>query len=891
MIPINKPKYEKRNMMGGMLENKIKYALVYDKYLERSYVTVCVNVGHYANPKTYDGLAHFLEHMLFMGSKKYPDENHYSMKINEYGGSSNAYTSEMKTVYYFNVFDNGLDEIMDIFSRFFIDPLFKKDSIEREINAVNSEHNKNINNDMRRQSQLLLNLADMKSNINVFPTGSTETLKKDDIRDRLIEFYEKYYVSENISICIVSAKSIEEQMNILNSFSFIPYKKAPEIIINRPLFKDNGNKVYFQKSIRNMYSITYNFEVPEQYYSRTKDFIIFKRIFMNQSKNALTFHLKNMGFIDMIDIDFWNVGIMCITLNLTKHGYDNIIFVNSVVIYCFNNIITMDIEKYAEYYNKIFKIEWNYLNKTDPEFLGQQLTESLFHTDIIEAYENNYMIYEIKTNSEYKKIFKQYIDNIIVIILAQEYSNNTILKYKKNKYYNTEYAEINSFLQKPFLQKPFLQKPFLQKKLDFKWGNVNNMYLAIKPKVINNLNQTIPIYIDNMWYGACSEFKEPIVYVLLQFSNKHYYNTSTNYILTKLCCNILNFLASIILYKPLEFAYNINFVANPSLSNITINIEGFNDIKKIQLIMNEIYNFIDNIKYNFKKLSKDYIDNLIKSYKEDITNINFLPPHIFVSYIIKSSLYKSEYINSILLDTIDNINKDMIEQYIISLFVNTSYMSIVYGNINEPRHILDKFSSSFKSKEFILLPVKKVDNIIIMHPNPKEHSNCITYYYNINNNDIILLILLVSIIQQDFFDILRTKHQLGYIVGLSYTKMKNNYYLVEKVQSEKPIKLVEEKLNNFNGNICDIIKKVDLTKFIEKVKSDLLEKETSISEKFNKYVPEIILQEYQFDRNILLAEKLKNVNINKLISFVEKYINKNNIKKIIIQGNNNIFKT
>ena len=38
------------------------------------------------------GLSHYLEHMLFMGSKKYPDENEYNSYLTKHGGSSNAFT-------------------------------------------------------------------------------------------------------------------------------------------------------------------------------------------------------------------------------------------------------------------------------------------------------------------------------------------------------------------------------------------------------------------------------------------------------------------------------------------------------------------------------------------------------------------------------------------------------------------------------------------------------------------------------------------------------------------------------------------------------------------------------------------------------------------------------
>ena len=62
-----------------------------------------VGVGSFADPEELQGLAHFLEHMIFMGSIKYPGENEYSAFIAENGGGCNAYTEAEVTVYQFDV--------------------------------------------------------------------------------------------------------------------------------------------------------------------------------------------------------------------------------------------------------------------------------------------------------------------------------------------------------------------------------------------------------------------------------------------------------------------------------------------------------------------------------------------------------------------------------------------------------------------------------------------------------------------------------------------------------------------------------------------------------------------------------------------------------------------
>ena len=81
----------------------------------------------------FSGLAHFLEHMLFMGSKKYPNENEYDEYLDEHGGSSNASTDSEMTSYVFDVSDKNLQEGIDRFAHQFISPLFKKSSVHREV--------------------------------------------------------------------------------------------------------------------------------------------------------------------------------------------------------------------------------------------------------------------------------------------------------------------------------------------------------------------------------------------------------------------------------------------------------------------------------------------------------------------------------------------------------------------------------------------------------------------------------------------------------------------------------------------------------------------------------------------------------------------------------------
>ena len=90
-----------------------------------------------------------------MGTEKYPDENEYQKFIEDNGGQTNAYTSLTDTNYMFEIATTAFPEALERFSQFFYAPLMKQDSVDREINAVDSEHKNNLQTDLWRFYQLV----------------------------------------------------------------------------------------------------------------------------------------------------------------------------------------------------------------------------------------------------------------------------------------------------------------------------------------------------------------------------------------------------------------------------------------------------------------------------------------------------------------------------------------------------------------------------------------------------------------------------------------------------------------------------------------------------------------------------------------------------------------
>jgi len=150
-----------------------------DSDSRKAAAAMCVNVGSFADPLEAQGLAHFLEHMLFMGidSDKYPSsENLYDSFISSHGGSCNAMTDGEFTVYQFDVNVEHFAEALDIFAHCFKCPLLSTSAADREINAIESEFHLAKVSDGARLQQLLCDAAVDGHVLRKFSWGNLESL-------------------------------------------------------------------------------------------------------------------------------------------------------------------------------------------------------------------------------------------------------------------------------------------------------------------------------------------------------------------------------------------------------------------------------------------------------------------------------------------------------------------------------------------------------------------------------------------------------------------------------------------------------------------------------------------------------------------------------------------
>ncbi|GEM_PF-583783 len=204
---------DKRQYKYLTLENGLRVALVSDPELKTAAAALTVGVGSYQDPDNFLGLAHYLEHMIYQSSKKYPAENDFMKFISANAGGGNASTSATSTNYYFRVNADAFDGALDRLGAAIAEPVFDPDFSERERQAVNSEWSRNLNNpgyDIYAASQQLLNPAHPGSR---FYIGNLVTLKDQPgktLNQALWDYYNQYYSANIMTLTLIGKDSVDE---------------------------------------------------------------------------------------------------------------------------------------------------------------------------------------------------------------------------------------------------------------------------------------------------------------------------------------------------------------------------------------------------------------------------------------------------------------------------------------------------------------------------------------------------------------------------------------------------------------------------------------------------------------------------------------------------------
>lgn len=378
------------------LPNKIDVILVSDPASEKSAVALSVGAGMLQDPMSQQGLAHYLEHMLFMGTERYPDPAEYAGFMSQHNGAYNAYTWLDITNYMFEINNNVYDEALDRFSDFFKAPKFYPEYSDKERNAVNAEQSMRREIDFLGQFELMRRMfGDHPSNR--FLAGSLESLsdKPDSkLHDEMLKYYSSYYSANNMKLAMVSNLSLAEmELLALKHFAAIENKDIPIPAVTAEL--DNnlfGNKRVHYVPNQDIKQLRLDFTIrdnSEQYAVKPNEFVTY--LLGSEMPGTAAAQLKAAGLISSLNVsanpDFYgNYGNIAIDISLTDAGMQQREAITAVVMQYLELIKQQGVD--SKYYSEIktsLNNQFRFLEKTDGFGYASQLAASMLKLPVKHA--------------------------------------------------------------------------------------------------------------------------------------------------------------------------------------------------------------------------------------------------------------------------------------------------------------------------------------------------------------------------------------------------------------------------------------------------------------------------------------------------------------------------
>ncbi len=198
-----------------LLDNNLRVTLLHSEASFKSAISIGVNVGHMDNPFDAQGQAHYLEHMLFLGTKEFPIVDEYSNFVVQNSGTFNANTKMDHTKYFLDVQSTAFDEAVHRISRFFVNPLFDPVYTDREKNAVENEFK--LGFELRIPFRAYRSFYRDDSKQRLFLVGSLKTLENIKDTDNKAFFNEHYY-AEAMHAVLAGPQSLDELESIATKY-------------------------------------------------------------------------------------------------------------------------------------------------------------------------------------------------------------------------------------------------------------------------------------------------------------------------------------------------------------------------------------------------------------------------------------------------------------------------------------------------------------------------------------------------------------------------------------------------------------------------------------------------------------------------------------------------
>ncbi|XP_035698812.1 nardilysin-like [Branchiostoma floridae] len=783
-----------------------------------SAAALCVGVGSFSDPEDLPGLAHYLEHMVFMGSEKYPDENAFDVFIKKHGGSDNASTDCERTVFQFEIQRKFFKEALDRWAQFFISPLLKVDSLEREVKAVDSEFQMNLPVDSYRKQQLFSTMVKVGHPMAKFMWGNLASLQQQpaergtNVHQRLGEFRRRFYSAHYMTLAVQSAEPLDRLEEwVREVFSAVPNNGCPAP--NFDDYKDtfdtpNFYKLYKMVPVKsvNQLEITWSLPCQMRHY-RVKPLHYLGWLLGHEGKGSVFNLLKKrmwalglyagnneLGFEQNSTNSVFNVIVV-----LTDEGLAHAKEVTTVVFQYISMLQRLG--PCRRVYEEIQTIEdkdFRFKDETDPIDYVENVCENMqmyppqhYLTGDILMFEYDEQVSHLSICPGFRQVLAEAQnlltpDRASLLLVSPQFKGDCHLK---EPWFDTPYcvSDIPSdwkeawkdLPENPELHLPaenrFIAKDFSLKEHDLK----DSKY----PEKILDTPQS------RLWYRPDTKFHQPKAYVHFYLKSPLIGRTPQSVVLLDLFLNLLAQNLTAVAYDADVAQLVYKFVAEDS--GMVIKLSGFNE--KLPLLFETIVDYMADFSVSeemFQLLFEtivDYIsdfsvsEEMFQAVKTQLRRSYYnhvIKPMQLVRDVRLSILEKTKWTTLDKRQAMRPLERQDILQFVGQFRRKLFVEGLVQGNYTHQEalkfeeYLVRKLSCAPVPPTLLLglrvMQVPRGGHFCRFKSFHRSDANSvITNYYQSGPGDIcrlMLMELMVMLMEEPCFDYLRTQEQLGYAV-------------------------------------------------------------------------------------------------------------------------------
>lgn len=439
------------------LENGLTALLVSDPDADLAAAALDVHIGSGSDPDGWNGLAHFLEHMLFLGTEKYPRAGAYQRFIADHGGSTNAYTSLTHTNYHFSVAAAHLQPALDRFAQFFIAPTFDAAFVERERQVVESEYRLRLKDERvrmysaRRQA---LNPAHPGAR---FTTGTAETLRDRDrdgdgesggqARAQLIDFYRRHYSANLMTLAVIGREPLVQLAHwVQRMFADVPNRGAALPRFDAPYIAPRSLPARLdarpQKDAPRL-NFTFPIASVEAHY-RSKPLRFIAGIIGHEGKGSLLARLKSLGWAHNLSAGAGYMdavqGTFEVSVELTADGLQRIDAIGELLFRHIAQLAADGVERWRfDEARRLAEVDFRFAEIPPPPVRARLLAARLHDYPAEDALQGPYRLDEFRPDLIRALIADLRPDNVLVQVASKD-AAAADAKFSTTPFYDVEYA-------------------------------------------------------------------------------------------------------------------------------------------------------------------------------------------------------------------------------------------------------------------------------------------------------------------------------------------------------------------------------------------------------------------------------------------------------------------